>query len=556
MLYRVLSLIGLPAYAIDRAVRTLLSAVALPVSAVLLAIIALAASAALSAASVFEALESAPSPVPTSVRAVVRPVGEEPNGWVRMDGLLADTHLEVKRDVDNDGVARPDESLHYYILLDDVDPTAALVVESVRPPEDLRRDPTATGASPPGGRVPVSISGILSSDPRLERVLAGSELARELSGLQSIRNRLFFEGGTPPLPPEPSFVPPIVMAVVAVALLVSRLIGYPVFRPSSPRQARRSQPMSVGEELPLQISGSLPSPHGTAWVHGVPGYLARLPIAELVRKRWQYWGAALGELSARLEAATVGDVGSDRADQLVLHSGHGSVLFPIQAGRSALRVEPGELYTVGSQRAAIRMRGDGAEALLSFAGSADRERALAELTPAAVSVGFSRDGGPAQRPGIQPAPEPWVTLRDRPWQITTAAALFAILGVVAVLGALRALFPDSGVVHPVALGLRVAVVLAVGIGLLAASVGVLRRTDWGRVMMVNLSVMGLVAAVVATATNQVCLQPLRSAGAGCGLTPGLLDTFVGFGTIGAFVFSIWAVLSAPRYFTERSATAR
>ena len=341
------------------------------------------------------------------------------------------------------------------------------------------------------------------------------------------------------------------MAVVAAVLLVSRLIGYPVFRPSSPRQARLARPMSVGEELALQISGSLPSPHGTARVHGVPGYLARLPIAELVRKRWQYWGAALGELSARLEAATVGEVGADRPDQLVLHSGHGSVLFPIQPGRSALRVEPGELYTIGSRRPAIRMRGEGAEALLAFAASADRERALAELGPAAVSFDVGGDGRPAaQRNGIRLTPHRWFALSDHPWQITTAAALFAILGLVAVLGALRALLPDSGVTHPAALGLRVAVVLAAGIALLAASVAVLRRREWGRVLMVNLAVIGLVAAVFATATNQVCLQPLSAAGAGCGLTPGLLDTFVGFGTIGAFAFSIWAVLSAPRYFSD------
>ena len=64
--------------------------------------------------------------------------------------------------------------------------------------------------------------------------------------------------------------------------------------------------------------------------------------------------------------------------RLVIHGRTGSVIWPIEAG-DRLRLDAGDAYLGLTRHPALRVRGDGAEATLTFADAASRDAALAEM---------------------------------------------------------------------------------------------------------------------------------------------------------------------------------
>ena len=100
-------------------------------------------------------------------------------------------------------------------------------------------------------------------------------------------------------------------------------------------------------------------------------------VQEVARTRWRYWGAGLGDVRGVVEDA-VRSHGAE-SERLVIHGPTGSVIWPIEAG-DGLRLDGGDAYLgAGASHPALRVRGDGATATLTFADAASRDAALAEL---------------------------------------------------------------------------------------------------------------------------------------------------------------------------------
>jgi hypothetical protein len=99
-------------------------------------------------------------------------------------------------------------------------------------------------------------------------------------------------------------------------------------------------------------------------------------VEDFARTRWRYWGAGLGDVRSDVEDAVRAH--GREGERLVLHGPTGSVIWPIEEG-AALQVEAADAYLGIRQHPAIRVRGEGAAATLTFADAADRDAALAEL---------------------------------------------------------------------------------------------------------------------------------------------------------------------------------
>ena len=68
-------------------------------------------------------------------------------------------------------------------------------------------------------------------------------------------------------------------------------------------------------------------------------------------------------------------------ERLVLHGPTGSVIWPVE-NVHALELEVGDAFLGTRRMAALRLRGEGAAATLTFADAATRDAALAELRAA------------------------------------------------------------------------------------------------------------------------------------------------------------------------------
>lgn len=250
----------------------------------------------------------------------------------------------------------------YYLLADPAGDTA-LVLRSLHPPDAQ----------------PIRADGTLVTDSfNLKNLLATWDPEKRFGELDYSTYRLLALR-VAPIFEDPSWIPAVLLGLLAALLLVGALIGYPVFRPQpAVALASHAPPLAAGEEIPVQIVGRVPTPHGSVRLEGARARLEWLPMTEVARTRWRYWGAALGDYRRDIEASMRAAGAGVR--QLVVHSPVESVLwaFPAEA-TDASRADPGELY-FGLRRApGIRLRGPGLDAYLAFASRAQRDRALAEI---------------------------------------------------------------------------------------------------------------------------------------------------------------------------------
>ena len=149
----------------------------------------------------------------------------------------------------------------------------------------------------------------------------------------------------------------------------ARCVPEPVLRTAAAAAREGETPIE------LAIHGTLTTPRGAVRLRGTPARLEWMNVQEVARTRWRYWGAELGDVRQVVEDA-VREHG-DR-ERLVIHGPSGSVIWPVEAG-GGLEIETGEAYSGLTRHPALRVRGDGAQATLTFADAPRRDAALAEL---------------------------------------------------------------------------------------------------------------------------------------------------------------------------------
>jgi hypothetical protein len=394
----------------------------------------------------------------------------------------------------------------------------------------------------PPDALPVTLTGVLTPDAfRMETALQNADLAKALEGSQTLDEQLFSDGVTPPLP-DVTFAPAVVLTGIAALLVLSKLVGYPIFRRRRvPTEAE--SPLAPGEELRLEISGRVRGAHGAVTLDREPGTLGRLTTAQIARREWQFGGRPLAETSETPEGAEALDPTST---QPVLSSGAGSLLVPLDPLAGVLRMSAGRLVTVGGSSPSLRLRAPGIDAVLGFEDEVTRGRALAEIDPSRPrSTGW---GTPTEGPpGLSATAARSGGDDRRPWQLSLVALFFAVSGVGLVAAGLTGLLPSPEPRHPIAVVLPALVQSAIGAGLVFVASGIWRGHEWAREMGLNLGAAGIVAAAILAFGETTCLRPLGPTMAPC--QPGdLVGGLLAAGALFGFVFSVWAIVKLRPYF--------
>lgn len=188
--------------------------------------------------------------------------------------------------------------------------------------------------------------------------------------------RAFAAGTRPPITVRASWIPTILFAALALILLASQLVGYPVFAARArPEPARR---LAAGESVDVQITGRLAREHGTLTLDRSPGSVERISIAELALRMWRY-GLLPRDLSRREAEERFLAEAAGETDRLVVHERDQSALVTIQRDASGVNVAVGRLYRVTGSAPAVRLRHGVSDAYLTARSVEDRDRIASEI---------------------------------------------------------------------------------------------------------------------------------------------------------------------------------
>lgn len=401
----------------------------------------------------------------------------------------------------DEGEACRDGRTWRYRVTDLADPDESAWLDSAHPPDAL----------------PVTLSGVVTTDAsRMQVVLGTDEMVAALDGLAH-PDAVVLADGVGPQVPEATYLGAVILGIIAVVLLLSARIRYPVFRAGAGPTPREVPRPVVDELIAVEASGELPGISGVERPAGAPARIGWLPARELARQAWHLH-------------SSVPATGGDEA-RLALVAVEGGFVLPLEPIREQLRVDEGLVATSSDVRSGLRLVGPNVRLMLGFGSAADRDRIRRELQPGtdAPPIGPVPEHAPRRRP----ARRPWA----RP---ATAAALAATAVLVAGGGVLDLLAPGSA---PMAAGL--AMLAAVTIGLLA--LGVARRHPLAVELLPSVALLGIVVAGIVVVAVPGC---------GTWLTPNLaacaeLDVValaISLTGLAAFALSLWAVphLSATR----------
>ncbi|MDP9243532.1 MAG: hypothetical protein M3O77_00435 [Chloroflexota bacterium] len=386
--------------------------------------------------------------------------------------------------------------------------------------------------------LPVTLTGVMTPDAfRMQTALENADLARALHGAATLDEQLFSDGVTPPLP-EVTFAPAVVLTGIAAFLLISKLVGYPIFRRRR-EPAAAGAPLAPGEELRLEISGRVRGAHGTVTLDREPGTLGRLTAVQVARREWQFGGRPLAETGLE-------DALDPTSTQPVLTSGGGSLLLLLDSLTRVLRMTAGQLVTVGATYPSLRLRAPGIDAVLGFEDEVTRARALAEIDPSRPR-GASLATPTAEMPARPGTVAPEGAADRRPWQLTAVALFFAVSGAGLLAAGLIGLLPSAEPRHPIAVLLPALVQSAIGCGLALVASGLWRRQEWAREMGLNLGAAGVVASLILAFGETTCLRPLGPTLAAC--QPGdLVGGLLALIALAGFGLSVWAIVKLRPYF--------
>lgn len=359
MLLRFVALLAYPAHLLNRALAGSLGRIGLRrVPGALLVGLALLALSASTASATLAAFEERPEPLPVTVADVVD--GHLVSGlWIEFDAELVDGPHRATIEVSAGGGTRTEVERVHYLVADPEAPDRALVVRFA---DAIPRLEAATG--------PVHLDGTITEDSfRMRSLIDEWGIAERYPELAFSDSRLIAYAFATPWR-EPSWVGTGILGALGALILAGAFIPYPLLR--------RGSAVPVAGETPIRLSihGELPTPRGPVRLHGTPAQLEWMNVQEVARTRWRYWGAGLGDVRGVVEDA-VRSHGAE-TERLVIHGPTGSVIWPIEAGER-LRLETGDAYLGLARHPAIRVRGDGATATLTFADRASRDAALAEL---------------------------------------------------------------------------------------------------------------------------------------------------------------------------------
>jgi hypothetical protein len=361
MLHRLLAFVGYPAHLLNRMLAGPLGRLGLArVPGGLLVGIVLAGLTATTAAATAGAYEARPQPQSVTISDVVE--GRVTSGlWIEFAGVLVDGPHVTTVDVFAGPQSREVQRV-YYLFADPLAPDQAVIVRA------QERVPALEATDGP-----IGMDGTITEDPfNMRNVLAEWDPAARHPDVRVIDSRLIAYAFETPFV-EPSWIGTILLGVLAVVLLLGALIRQPILRRTAAGPGTRGlSPIS------LAIHGELPTPRGAVHLHGTPAQLEWMNVEEVARTRWRYWGAALGDVRGDVEAAVRSRGGGER---LVLHGPVGSVIWPIEKVED-LDLEPGEAFLGTHRTPAVRVRGAGVAATLTFADARLRDAALAELRAA------------------------------------------------------------------------------------------------------------------------------------------------------------------------------
>lgn len=251
-----------------------------------------------------------------------------------------------------------DDAAWFYYLADPED-AAAIVLRSPHPPE----------------AVPVRLQGLYLLDTYdLAPVLESDWYA----GLDAEvpTERAFSAGSRPPITVSASWVPSIIFGALALILLASYLVGYPVFAARSrPEPGRR---LAAGASIDVEITGRLAREHGALSLDRSPGSVERLSIADLALRMWRY-GLLPRDLSRREAEERFLAEAAGETDRLIVHERDQSALIAIERDPALVQVEVGRLYRLASSAPAVRLRQGASRAYLTARSVEDRDRVGAEI---------------------------------------------------------------------------------------------------------------------------------------------------------------------------------
>lgn len=284
-------------------------------------------------------------------------LGEEPDGSeVVVTGRVVTpaTHSACATD---DGCEGDDAAWFYYLA--DPEGGATIILRSPHPPD----------------ATPVRLQGLYARDTfDLAPVLESDWYASLDADVPT--DRAFAAGRRPPVLVEASWAPTIIFAALALLLLASQLIGYPVFGGRSAATPGRT--LAAGEGVDLEITGRLARPQGALVLDRSPGAIERLSIPDVALRMWRY-GLLPRDLSRREAEDRFMAEAAGETDRLVVHERDQSALVAIEHDPDAVRVDVGRVYRLAGSAPAVHLRQGSTDAYLAFRSAEERDRVAAEI---------------------------------------------------------------------------------------------------------------------------------------------------------------------------------
>jgi hypothetical protein len=359
MLLRLLAALAWPAHVANRALDGLMARPGLRrIPGSLVVGVAFASLTASTASATLAAFDAKPEAQPVTLRQVADGrIGSAL--WVAFDAeLLEGPHRAPVSVSGGGGQPRQVERVHY-LVADPAAPDRAMIVRFSEPIPALE-----------AGAGPARLDGTITQDPtNMRTLLEGWPLEEQYPDLTFSRSRLIAYAFETPWV-EPSWIGTGVLAVLALLFVGGALVPQPLFRATPLTPARGETPIG------LSIHGELTTPRGPIRLRGTPARMEWMNVGEVARTRWRYWGANLGDVRRVVEEAV--RTHGNESEVLVVHGQTGSVLWPIEGAERPV-LEAGDAF-VGLRRSpALRVRGAGADAMLTFADAAERDAAAAEL---------------------------------------------------------------------------------------------------------------------------------------------------------------------------------
>ncbi|MGZ8475774.1 MAG: hypothetical protein ACXWWQ_06075 [Candidatus Limnocylindria bacterium] len=232
----------------------------------------------------------------------------------------------------------------------------------------------------PPDAIPVRLQGLFLHDSYdLAPVLASPWYAEIDAEVPT--DRAFAAGSQPPITVPASWVPTIIFTILALLLLASQLVGYPVFARGADPAPRRT--LSPGDRVPVVLTGRLANGRTHVELDRSPGAVERLPVAELAMLMWRY--GMSGELSRReAEERFTREAGAP--DRLVINERDQSAIVLVERGPGGATAQTGELYRVARSSPAVRFRQGASDAFLTLRSAEDRDRIAAEIAAEAAGT--------------------------------------------------------------------------------------------------------------------------------------------------------------------------